>query len=249
MFVAMLMKYAFLHALLTEAEAYEAVNPSLADSAELANFGYWLTQRTAAPGVFVESDSVPSSPITVPPAPPADADLRRLPTNDHETVDSEIGALLTFVYRYVRSYARLGLEDSPLTTFDDFTYLATLFGHEPTPLTKSALTEHNIQEKATGIEVIRRLLRQGFIVEEAHPTDKRAKNLRLTPSGRAVLFTSFERMSQVAKLSAAPLSHDEKHTFLRLLRKLDHFHHPLFAASRADSIETLVARHLPPPVS
>jgi hypothetical protein len=47
---------------------------------------------------------------------------------------------------------------------------------------------------------------------------------------------------------AVLLTDAEKCTLLTLLHKLDHFHHPLFVAGagRGETIEALVARHLPP---
>ncbi len=229
------MTYPFLHALLMQAEAFEAASaPAVGeDTPDLAAFGRWLTAQAPAPEAVAPAIVLPALP-----------DVRRLPPNEYESPESEISTMLTFLYRYVRSYARLALAGSPLTTFDDFTYLATLLGAEPAPLTKSELIERNIQEKATGTEVIRRLLRQGFVAETPHPTDKRAKHLHLTPIGRGVLFTSFRQMSQVATLGAGPLTAPEKQGLLRLLRKLDHFHHPIFTKP-GGTLEELLAQHLP----
>ena len=237
------MSYPFLRVLLAEAEAFEAAQPPTA-TPTLAAFSRWLA-ASAESAIAAPEPATPTLPA--PPVTPITPEIRRLPPSEHGSQDAEIATFLTFLSRYVRSYVRLGLENSPLTTFDDFTYLATLLRSEPAPLTKSQLTEQNIQEKATGTEIIRRLLKRGFIAEEPHPTDKRAKQLRLTPTGRGILFASFERMSHVAALGAGNLTDPEKNTLLVLLRKLDHFHHPLFVAGagRGEPIEALVARHLP----
>ncbi len=225
------MTYSFIQALLASADEYEHSLPADAAASEVG-FGQWLLARAGAE-VAVAVEAVP--------------EVRRRAEQPFITPESEICTLLTITYRYVRGYVRQALADSPLANFDDFTYLAALLEAEPGALTKSELIEHNIQEKATGIEIIRRLLARGFVTQTPHPTDKRAKHLRLTHAGRGVLFAAFGPMGQVAHLSVSPLNTAEKQLLLRLLSKLDFFHHPIFMASKADSIETLMARHLPPP--
>ncbi len=221
------MTYAFIQALLASADEYEHSLPAAAAASE-AGFGQWLLARAGAEAI----PEVPEVP-----------EIRRRAEQPFITPESEICTLLTITYRYVRGYVRQALADSPLANFDDFTYLAALLEAEPGALTKSELIELNIQEKATGIEIIRRLLARGFVTQTPHPTDKRAKHLRLTHAGRGVLFAAFGPMGQVAALSIGPLTPPEKQLLLRLLSKLDGFHHPIFLASKADSFETLVERH------
>ena len=221
------MTYSFIQTLLAAADEYERSLPTAALASE-AGFGQWLLARAGV-------------------SPEAAPEVRRRPEKPFITPESEICTLLTIVYRYVRGHVRQALDGSPLTTFDDFTYLAALLEAEPGALTKSELIEQNIQEKATGIEVIRRLLARDFVTQTPHPTDRRAKHLRLTHAGRGVLFAAFGPMGQVAQLSVSPLNPAEKQLLLRLLSKLDAFHHPLFLAGRAGARTDLSSRHAPPP--
>jgi DNA-binding MarR family transcriptional regulator len=180
--------------------------------------------------------------LRVPPAPDA-LRVARHERGPHDDDEILIGQMVTFLYRYVRGYSRLALAESPLLTYDDFTYLATTFGHQP--LSKTELIRRNIHETPTGNEVIKRLLAKGFIAEQASATDRRSKLLTITPAGQGVLFASFGPMTQLAHLTAGNLSAFERRQLLYLLEKLDAYHYPIYAESRPATFAALVAQHLP----
>ncbi|MBG8555852.1 MarR family winged helix-turn-helix transcriptional regulator [Hymenobacter guriensis] len=217
------MNYAFFRQLLNLAETFEAQHPAAGQPDAMAAFASWLHARTApAPD---------TAPVTRSAAKPGEFD------------ESVIGKLITFMYRYARSYLRLALAGSPLITSDDFTYLVTVYGHQP--ISKTEVIERNIHEKPTGTEIIKRLLKQGFIAEQGHQTDRRRKLLTLTESGREVLFGLFGRMSQVAYMIAGNLEPAERRQLLYLLLKLDHFHHAIFAHDRSRTFEELLRSRFP----
>jgi len=229
------MDYTLLKQLLPLIEEFQGAGETASTpaeaAAELAGFTTWLSARLAPGAGACVSGSAPVA-ITRDP---------RQELADDETI---IGQLLTFLYRYVRGYSRLALADSPLLTYDDFTYLATTFGYQP--LTKTELIRRNIHETPTGNEVIKRLLAKGFVSEAPSPTDRRSKLLRVTLAGQQVLFASFGPMRQLAHLAAGTLTPAERQQLVRLLQKLDAFHHPIFAESRPATFADLIARHLPP---
>ncbi|SNC66934.1 DNA-binding transcriptional regulator, MarR family [Hymenobacter gelipurpurascens] len=216
------MDYAFFRQLVDMAEIFETQHPT-AQAADMATFAAWLHARTTAP--------------------PDAATVTRVEAKPGEFDESIIGKLITFMYRYARTYLRLALEGSPLLTSDDFTYLATVYGHQP--LSKTEVIGRNIHEKPTGTEVIKRLLKQGLIAEQAHETDRRSKLLTITDTGRQVLFQLFGRMSQVAYMIAGNLEPAERRQLLYLLLKLDHFHHDIFLHDRSKSFEELVQARFP----
>eukprot|EP01034_Spumella_vulgaris_P006842 gene6842-8727_t len=71
-------------------------------------------------------------------------------------VDNNIGRLFVYMSRYAKSYIKKALEGTPLLTAEDFTCLSLLLTHDH--LSKSELISHNLQEKTSGTEVIRRLI-------------------------------------------------------------------------------------------
>jgi DNA-binding MarR family transcriptional regulator len=222
------MDYSLLKQLLDQVEEFERQGPHDGRPADLAAFAAWLYGRTAPAQVPAPPRRGPSAPPGIPPMPAA----------------AEIGKLIIFLNRYARSYIRLGLAGTPLLTPDDFAYLATVLGHQP--LSKTELIAKNIHEKATGTEVIKRLLARGLVAERPHATDRRSKQLTITEAGGALLGQVFGRMHLAAELIAGDLTRAERAQLLYLLQKLDAFHHPIFAGSRAESFEDLL-RHLPPP--
>lgn len=220
------MDYSFLRELLDQAEAYERARPASQARATVAGFGAWLQTQTAA---------------ATPPAAPTHPGVAGVPAM---SVEAEIGRLLIFLNRYARSYIRLGLAGTPLLTADDFSYLATVLGHQP--LTKTEMIAHNVHEKASGTEVIKRLLARGLVQEQAHATDRRRKLLTLTDAGMGVLWRVFGRMEQASQLVAGDLTPTERRQLLALLAKLHAFHHPIYTAPRPEDFEQLL-QWLPKP--
>lgn len=209
------MNYAFVKQLLEQVEAFEKSGRALV----MEDFAAWLHARSAE-----HLPSVPGSPPRMSP-------------------EAEIGRLLIFLNRYARTYIRLGLAGTPLLTPDDFAYLATVLGHQP--LSKTELIAHNVHEKASGNEVIKRLLARELVAEQPHATDRRSKLLTVTEAGMGVLGQAFGRMEQAAQLIAGNLSPAERGQLLYLLQKLNAFHHPIYTSAKAETFEDLLP-HLSP---
>ncbi|MBD1391597.1 MarR family winged helix-turn-helix transcriptional regulator [Mucilaginibacter glaciei] len=137
-------------------------------------------------------------------------------------LDNNIGRLFVFMSRYAKSYIKKALEGTPLQTAEDFTALATLLTH--THLSKSELISHNLQEKTSGTEVIRRLVAAGLVIQWDDNKDKRSKHIAITDEGRKLLFQVFEHTSYVGKIITGRLTLAEKFTLQYLLQKLENFH-------------------------
>ncbi|RTQ47865.1 MarR family transcriptional regulator [Hymenobacter gummosus] len=220
------MDYSLVKQLVELAEEFHRdASPAADSAAELAAFSRWLQARTGT------ADA------------PQRQTVEREPSHPMETAASVIGKFVTFMYRYLRTYSRLALLNTPLITYDDFSYLAAVYGRGP--LSKSELITRNIHEKPTGSEIIRRLLAAGLIQEAPHATDRRRKLLSLTPAGQQVLFEAFANMSQVAAMAAGNLTAAEQEQLAYLLTKLDAFHFPVFAAARPASLEEMRQKYFP----
>ena len=153
------MDYSLIKQLVSLAEEFQKDHTSADAGAELVEFSAWLQARTGAPMQRLEA-------------------VEREPRNPMESDETIIGKLITFIYRYLRTYCRLALLDTPLISYDDFVYLAITFGNGP--LSKTELIIRNIHEKPTGTEIIKRLLKAGLIQEQPHATDRRSKMLTIT---------------------------------------------------------------------
>ena len=137
-------------------------------------------------------------------------------------VDNNIGRLFVYMSRYAKSYIKKALEGTPLITAEDFTALAILLTHDH--LSKTELISHNLQEKTSGTEVIRRLVAAGLVRQWDDVKDKRSKQIAITEEGKKLLYEVFIDMSYVGKMITGKLTLSEKLTLQYLLQKLEDFH-------------------------
>lgn len=99
--------------------------------------------------------------------------------------DLMVGMGLVALSNLVRARMNHFVSRSPFATFMDYQYLYILKEHGE--MSKSELITANFMEMSSGIEVVKRLLKKGWINESPHPRDQRAKLIGLTAEGSAVL--------------------------------------------------------------
>ena len=205
------MNYSLLKQLLEALESFEE-NKASTQAATLPQFVAYLNQLVAEP-----------RPLSAP--------------EEQESIEGLLAQHLTYLYRFAKHYSKKALAGSDLTTLDDFGYLAGIWRWEG--ITKSDIIERNIHEKTSGTEIIKRLLRQGYIRQENALNDRRSRQLYITDTGKGILFSTFEAMRKAGQLVSGPLDNDEKLQLLYLLQKLDAFHNPLFREEKEKSLDEL----------
>lgn len=138
------------------------------------------------------------------------------------TADSVINTTLVRLYRYAKLQAKAAIVDTPFSTPDDFIYLINLvsFGS----MTKTALIKLNVHEKSAGMQIVKRLLDNGFVEQTTIERDKRNRMLHITPAGNRILNQSMENIRQASRNVTEPLSNQEKMDLIRLITKLESFH-------------------------
>ena len=141
-------------------------------------------------------------------------------------LDNNISQLFLYMSRYAKSYIKKALEGTPLQSAEEFTGLAILLTHDH--LSKSGLITYNLQEKASGTEVIRRLISAGLIHQWDNLKDKRGKYIGITEKGKKLLYNVFIDMNHVGKMITGKLTFSEKLTLQYLLQKLENFHFELY---------------------
>lgn len=154
---------------------------------------------------------------------------RELPQNITENLSMEVYELeneickqVLLLGRYAKSSLKKGLEKFPQLPNEDFTYLYRLMDYHS--LTKMQLIEKNAHEKQTGLEVIKRLLKNKLVEERADKTDKRSKRISVTELGRKTFLASMPDVTVTARVLSAKLSVEEKKNLLETLKKLNEFH-------------------------
>lgn len=138
-----------------------------------------------------------------------------------------ISTLLVHLNRYAKTYSKSAISNSDFNTQDEFSYLINLkaFGS----MTKMELIKKNIQDKSSGILIINRLIKQGWIEQTNSQTDKRSKVISITESGKSALENQMEKIRNASNIVTGDLTHSEKMELIRILDKLDQFHKPIFA--------------------
>ncbi|QNF34777.1 winged helix-turn-helix transcriptional regulator [Adhaeribacter swui] len=202
-------KYQLLQELLPYLDRYEQEQGPAA--VNLPDFQKWLGER-----LLQEKETMPAS-------------------TPAEALDGEIARYLTLLNRYAKFYIKKALHHTEFVSLDDFGYLMHLLDGGPT--TKSTLIQKNIQDIPSGTEIIKRLIRQGWVNEARDETDKRKVYLTINDRGKAALFASLGQLRKVSRIVSGNLDLLEKQQLLRILKKLENFHQHQFVPNKDKSID------------
>ncbi len=156
------------------------------------------------------------------------------PANVHLTL------LIHALSKHFKLYSRKVLFDTDLVSMDGHTFLATLC--DVKSMRKIELIRANFLETPSGIEVIKRLLRKGFIEEFDDPDDKRAKRVRVSTKGRQAYAASLAPLRKVINVMSGRLAEDKKIQLISLLDELNGFHAQLHHDSKGLSLDELMER-------
>lgn len=142
------------------------------------------------------------------------------------SAESVINTLIVHLNRYAKSYSKSAIVGSEFSTQEDFIYLINLkaFGQ----MSKTDLIKKNVHEKPTGMQIINRLIGQGWIEQQDSKTDKRRKVITITQKGLTVLENQMDKIRQATAIVTGNLSQNEKIELIRLLNKLDDFHQAIY---------------------
>lgn len=142
------------------------------------------------------------------------------------SAESVINTLIVHMNRYAKSYSKSAMFGSDFSTQEDFIYLINLkaFGE----MTKMNLIKKNVHEKPVGMQVINRLVAQGWVNQVASETDKRSKVLKISSKGLEVLENQMDKIRKATEIVTGNLTRNEKMELIRLLNKLNDFHQPIY---------------------
>jgi len=142
------------------------------------------------------------------------------------SAESVINTLIVHMNRYAKNYSKSAIFGSDFSTQEDFIYLINLkaFGE----MTKMELIKKNVHEKPAGMQIINRLIAQGWVTQTASEIDKRSKVLNISSKGVRVLEQQMGKVRKATKIVTGDLTHNEKMELIRLLNKLNDFHQPIY---------------------
>ncbi len=142
------------------------------------------------------------------------------------SAESVINTLIVHMNRYAKSYSKSAIFGSNFATQEDFIYLINLkaFGE----MTKMDLIKKNVHEKPAGMQVINRLIAQGWVNQTDSDTDKRSKVIKISNMGLEVLEKQMDKIRKATEIVTGDLTRSEKMELIRLLNKLNDFHQPIY---------------------
>ena len=160
---------------------------------------------------------------------------------DHgPSTNVQITLLLHMLSKHFKVYSKKVLSDSDLVSMDGHIFLSMICSTDS--MRKMELIKANFSEVPSGIEVIKRLLRKGFIEEFDDPDDKRSKRVKVTDKGRTEYEATLPPLSKVIKVMAGNMSWEKKVLFVSLLDELNEFHVALHEEAKNMTLEQLVEK-------
>lgn len=213
------MKNSLVKELLDLGDAFEQAHPD-GEAQTLTNFLAWATNQPVEKPAYT-------------------LELPRRYSDQMPPIPTFIAQYLTKVYRYFRLYTKKAFETTPLLTFEDF--ISLIYLAERGSMTKTNLVESTVNEKTSGMLVIKRLLDRGFVEQTDNADDKRSRCITLTDAGMAILQSVQPAVNQATTLLKGDLSEDEQVQLGALLARLDRFHEPLFLHHKDASLEELLS--------
>ncbi|MBC8988079.1 winged helix-turn-helix transcriptional regulator [Pedobacter sp. N36a] len=145
--------------------------------------------------------------------------------------ESEISTLIVHLNRYAKTYSKSAIHNSKFNTQEEFIYLIHLKTFGST--TKTELIKKNLQEKPVGMQIINRLIGQGWIQQNDSMADKRSKIISITGKGLEALDDIMEKIRQASQIVTGNLSPTEKMHLIKILQKLDRFHLAIYTKNIA----------------
>jgi DNA-binding MarR family transcriptional regulator len=212
---------------------YESLYPN----PKLSDFGQWLSsqgkKQKIAPNVLKKGEQYATKWSSY------EEGLKH--HHDMKSNDVQIGMLIGRLSKYGRIYAKKALHDLEMN-LDEFTFLAAVL-HLDNPK-KSDVINLNLFEPTSGTEILRRLIKLGYVKESINREDKRSKLLKMTASGEKTIFKAFEQMTKVGTLVSANLSEQQKKELISMMDYLNDFHVHLYLNHKEDSVEEISKKYL-----
>lgn len=143
-------------------------------------------------------------------------------SHDENDIDMELTFLLIMQSKHYKMYCKEALVNTDINSPDEYSFLYHLSLVDS--FRKMELIHIHLLEAPSGIEVIKRLLKKGFIEEFDDKEDKRAKRVRITNKGRQETDKLTPQMKDVYSKMAAGMTLKEKLHILSFLKRFNDYH-------------------------
>jgi DNA-binding MarR family transcriptional regulator len=139
--------------------------------------------------------------------------------NQHTAHDELlISFKLMYLNKELKKQTKSVLAGSKVSSIDEYSFLLHL-DHQESFRKMEIIELHNL-EPPTGIEIIKRLLKNELVAEFADPEDKRAKRITITQKGVHEIKVIKPQIDRIFTTFTEPLNLDEKIQMSGMLDKL-----------------------------
>lgn len=124
--------------------------------------------------------------------------------------------------KFIKIYTKDIFQELGLYSSEDFSFLALV--HQMEKPNKKQLCDTNLTEMTTGLDIIRRLIKLGYINEVPDESDKRSKRMVMTPKGLEAVNKIYLKLNQMSNDVLGDLNAEERSVIIKLLTRLNTFH-------------------------
>lgn len=192
-------------ALIQAWEAFLAQHPR----GSLEQFAHWLLQRRSASSKAT-SEQVSST-------------YREERQTEYGFSESNSRAPELFwrLSKILKVYTKPILEAEGLKSQDEFAILTHI--HQVEECAKKEAVETHFIDSSTGIDMIKRLIKRGLLMDRVAPHDRRARLVQLSPEGERLLGRIYQRLAQLPEV-LVDMTAEEQKRFIEQLQRLDDTH-------------------------
>jgi predicted transcriptional regulator len=134
-------------------------------------------------------------------------------------LESILAKIMGRIAKLHMAYAAPALKECGINNFEDFMFLNSVYKlREPR---KTEVIYQNFNELSSGLLIIDRLKKSGFITEENDKEDKRSKRLKTTEAGVEILKKCYGRMFDLNKLFFNDISVDDMQLCIQLITPVE----------------------------
>lgn len=141
--------------------------------------------------------------------------------------------------RFTHLWSRKALKDLPINSMEEFGLIKSveLIGKAR----KSDLVQYTLLETTTCFEMIKRLVKSGYLQEEIDSEDRRSRLVYLTEEGKQLSADCDNHVRQLSRLLIGNINLQQKQSLLEVLRDLDNFHGKLYENSSEKSLKEMLS--------
>ncbi|WP_127128026.1 MarR family transcriptional regulator [Pseudoflavitalea rhizosphaerae] len=139
-------------------------------------------------------------------------------------------------------YSKMALQEIPGFELEWFYFLNSIY--QLKEVKKTQVIQYNFTEQTTGIDILNKLKKHGYITERRDPGDKRAKLVSITRTGEKTLFRLYQLLYKPTLLMYNDIDYKDKQVTINILKDTERIHQELLSGSRNKSIDDLLVETL-----